>query len=378
VKPPAPVAVEQPEPDLESTAAIAATLPLPPPEPPPVPGPTGEPGRAGRSPRLLLGLWWAAVLVGVVTVLVCGLTDFGLPEHTTDRVSRGGAALTATAYTVALAVRTGGRPWIFGGVAALLGGLTVVVDVDVLTTGVAVMAAVVTAVLSVMLTVPAVTIRLAAREALVALGFSLVGAVAVVGFEPTIALLRFEYAALALSLAFALSLVFRLGAGLHGLGRRGVVIVVVGSVVLALTLAYAELLRRYGTPGLVDSAIDGVRWSRAHLSAFPRPIVTVLGVPALAWGCHMRARRRQGWWVSVFGVAATAPVATSLLNTVITLRETVLANLYATIIGLLIGALLIRIDVQVTAPKGRRGRRGRRAEAATAIRPEPPRSQPLL
>ena len=59
----------------------------------------------------------------------------------------------------------------------------------------------------------------------------------------------------------------------------------------------------------------------------------------------------------------------------ITLRETVLATVYATIIGLLIGALLIRIDLQVTAPKGRRGRR---AEAATAIRPEPPRSQPLL
>jgi hypothetical protein len=272
-------------------------------------------------------------------------------------------------------VRTGGRPWIFGGVAALLGGLTVVVDVEVLTTGVAVMAAVVTAVLAVMLTAPAVTTRAAAREALFALGFSLVGAVAVVGFEPTIALLRFEYAALALSLAFALALVFRLGAGLHGLGRRGMVIVVVGSVVLALTLAYAELLRRYGTPGLVDGLIDRVRWSREHLGAFPRPIVTVLGVPALAWGCHMRARRRQGWWVGVFGVAATAPVATSLLNTVITLRETVLANVYATVIGLLIGALLIRIDLQVTAPKGRRGRR---AEAATAIRPEPPRSQPLL
>ena len=62
---------------------------------------------------------------------------------------------------------------------------------------------------------------------------------------------------------------------------------------------------------LIDWLIDGVRWSRAHLGAFPRPIVTVLGIPALAWGCHMRARRRQGWWVSVFGVAATAPVATT-------------------------------------------------------------------
>src|SRR3954452_12070226 len=41
-------------------------------------------------------------------------------------------------------------------------------------------------------------------------------------------------------------------------------------------------------------------WSRNHLGAFPRPIEAVLGVPALAWGCHMRARRRQGWWLCAF------------------------------------------------------------------------------
>ena len=115
---------------------------------------------------------------------------------------------------------------------------------------------------------------------------------------------RFEYVTLGLALVGAFLVVYRLGAGLHGLGRRGVVIVVVGGVLLAVTLLYAELLRRYGTPGPGRGAARRrVGWSRDHLGAFPRPIETVLGIPALAWGCHMRARRRQGWWVCAFGVA---------------------------------------------------------------------------
>ena len=80
--------------------------------------------------------------------------------------------------------------------------------------------------------------------------------------------------------------------------------VVAGSLMLALTLGYAELLRRYGTESLVNQLDDAVRWSHHHLGAFPRPIVALLGVPALTWGTHMRARRRQGWWVCAFGVAA--------------------------------------------------------------------------
>ena len=99
-----------------------------------------------------------------------------------------------------------------------------------------------------------------------------VGAIATVGFEPVISLARFEYTTLALSLAGALMIVYRLGAGLHGLGTRGILTVIVGSLLLAVTLAYAELLRRYGTPGLVEWLFDGVRWSRTELGAFPRPI----------------------------------------------------------------------------------------------------------
>jgi hypothetical protein len=202
-----------------------------------------------------------------------------------------------------------------------------------------------------------------------------VGALAVVGFEPVARVARFEYVTLGLALLGAFTVVYRLGAGLHGLGRRGVVTVLIGSLVLALTLAYAELLRRYGTPGLVDNLLDGVTWSRENLGAFPRPLETVLGVPALAWGTHMRARRRQGWWVCAFGVAATTPVANALVNTSITLQETVLSVSYGVGVGLLIGLVVVRLDLAFT---GSAGRRGRRAEEASAVRPEPARTRPLL
>ncbi|WP_246355014.1 hypothetical protein [Nocardioides ungokensis] len=248
--------------------------------------------------------------------------------------------------------------------------MVLVADEPVLRTGAAVMTCVVSAVLAVMATVPAVTFPAAAREAVVAVLVAGVGALATVGFEPVITLTRFEYATLGLAVLGAFGVVFRLGAGLHGLGRRGIVIVLVGTAVLALTLAYAELLRRYGTPGLVATLLEGVHWSRNHLGAFPRPIESVLGIPALAWGCHMRARRRQGWWVCAFGVAATAPVTQALLNPTISLAESGLSVVYGVVVGLVLGFVLIRADLALTGP---RGSRARRAEEAAAERPEPPR-----
>jgi len=230
-------------------------------------------------------------------------------------------------------------------------------------------------VFAVMATVPAVRFAAAVREVVVAVVLAAVGALATVGFEPVVQVVRFEYATLGLSLLGAFALVYRLGAGLHGLGRRGVVIVLLGTGVLAVTLAYAELLRRYGTPGLVTNLLDVVKWSRDSLGAFPRPLETVLGIPALAWGVHMRARRRQGWWVCAFGVAATAPVANALVNPTVTLTESVLSVTYGAVVGLVIGFVVIRLDLALTGP---RGRRGRRAEEAGALRPEPGRTRALL
>lgn len=314
------------------------------------------------------------VLAGLAAVAVAAV-----PATATwvdpEILSRSGSVAIAGAFTWALAARSGGRPVVFGGLALVAGAVIVWADHPVLTTGAAVMTCVVSAVLAVMVTVPGVRFVQAAREAVVAVVVAAVGAVGTVGFEPAVSLARFEYTTLGLALALALGLVYRLGAGLHGLGRRGLLTVLVGSLLLAMTLAYAELLRRYGTPGLVEWLFDLIRWTRAHLGAFPRPIVALLGIPAITWGCHMRARRRQGWWVCAFGVAATAPVANALLNTTITRTESVLASGYALVVGVLVGFVLIRVDLRLTGP---RGRRGRRAEEATALRPEPARTAALL
>lgn len=328
-----------------------------------------RPALLARLARLAVPAW-SVVVLAAVGCLVAGMVPVG-----PDLLPRIGAVAVAGAFTWALAARTGGRPVLFGTLAVALGVAVLVLDEDYLRTGAAVMTCTVSAVLGVVATVPAKRFVGAARECVVAVLIASVGALATAGFEPTITLVRFEYVTLVLALAGSFGVVYRLGAGLHGLGRRGVVTVLLGAVVLAVTLAYAELLRRYGTPGLVDELLDGVRWSREHLGAFPRPIESVLGVPALLWGTHMRARRRQGWWVCAFGAAATAPVANSLMNPAIGLSEVGLSVTYGLVVGVLIGYVVVRVDLLLTAP---RGRRGRRAEEEAAVRPEPRRTHALL
>jgi len=319
--------------------------------------------------------WWAStgwglVVAGGLACLVAALVPVG--PSWLDGV---GAVAVVTAYSCALAARTGGRPVIFGGLALLLGAAVVLTDESYLRTGAAVMTCVVSAVLAVMVTVPGENLAKVARECSLAVLVAAVGALAVVGFDPVLSLVRFEYVTLGLSLVGVLVLVYRLGAGWHGLGRRGLVGVLVGGAILAVLLLYAELLRRYGPPDLVTSLLDGVRWSRDNLGAFPRPILTALGVPALAWGVHMRARRRQGWWLCAFGVAGTTAVANSLVNPAISLVECGLSVVYGLVVGLLLGYAVIRVDVAVTGPSGG----GRRAGGPTApVRPEPPRSAALL
>ncbi|TWH02642.1 hypothetical protein L615_001300000060 [Nocardioides sp. J9] len=325
-------------------------------------------GDFGAS-RVPLVAWWVAAVLGTAA-LVAATVPVG-----PDWLGSIGSLVVATTFSAALAARTGGRPFVFGALALVIGVLAVTSDQDVLLTGAAVCTSAVTAVLAVMFTVPATGFLAAARECLIALVVAGVGAMATVGFEPAIQKERFEYVGLGFALLGALVLVHRLGAGFHGLGRRGLVVVAIGGAILAATLLYAELLRRYGSSGLVDELLSWVTWSRENLGAFPRPIETVLGVPALAYGVHMRARRRQGWWVCAFGVAATSPTTTALANPAVSVTEATLSVVYGLVIGLLLGWLLIRLDLALT---GNGGRRSRGAERAAAVRPEPSRFAPLL
>jgi hypothetical protein len=331
---------------------------------------TREPRFAGFPRRgVTLAVWGLVTLAGVA-LLCCAVADVGPPV-----LSGIGAIVVAASYTSALSLRSGGRPVVYGLLAVAIGVAAVRLDQDFLRNGAAAMTAIVSGVFAVAATVPAVRYTQAVREVLVAVLIAAGGALAVVGLEPHVALERFEYTALAGGLVLILLIVYRLGAGLHGLGRRGVVIVVMGGLVLAGTLAYAEALRRYGSPGLVDGIDSSITWMRSNLGAVPRPLQALLGIPALAWGCHMRARRRQGWWVCAFGVAATTSVAAGLMHPHASLVESVLAVVYSVALGLVIGYVVIRVDLVLTAPHGARGRR---AEEATALRPEPSRTTPLL
>ncbi len=332
-------------------------------------------------PLLLVRTIFVLLATGV---LLLGLALGGVGPAWLDRI---GAVAVAASYAALLAIRTGGRPVVFGVALLLFGGVTaaleelgpttgVVADlVDSFTTGWAVMTGVVTAVLAVMLTTPAVLFRRAVLEVLVAVGIAALGSFAVIGFRPTLDPDRFDYATLAFAFALGFALVFRLGAGLHGLGRRGLLVVLGGGVMLAVTVAYAELLRRYGTEDLVHAIDDVVVWVRDTIGAVPRPLQALVGVPALLWGCHMRARRRQGWWVCVFGCAATASIATTLTNPATGWLEAALIPAYSLPFGLALGYLVIRLDLALTGP---RGARARADERAAAVRPEPRRLQPLL
>ena len=188
---------------------------------------------------------------------------------------------------------------------------------------------------------------------------------------------RFEYTVLGLSLVGSLVMVYRLGSGFHGLGTRGIVTVVAGCLMVMVTVGYAELLQRYGTHSLVETLDDAVRWSHHHLGAFPRPIIALLGVPAVVWGTHMRARRRQGWWVCAFGIALTAPVAYALVDPGRSVREVSLATGYGAVLGLVIGFVLIRIDLRLSGRRSVRGRRQAEIDEVTALRPEPGRTHAL-
>lgn len=319
--------------------------------------------------RIPVTVWVLAVLAATAT-LVCAMVPVG-----PDWLGTVGAVAIGSTYAWALAARTGGRPVLAGMLCLGFGLVAVLTNEDVLRTGAAAMTAALAGVLGVLATVPARGFFRAVGEVVVAVVVAGVGALAAVGFEPALRVTRFEYVVLGLALAGTFGLVYRLGAGLHGLGRRGLLVVGVGSVLLVLMLLYGETLHRYGSSDLIDTLDSWVAWCRDELGAFPRPVMAVVGVPALVYGVHLRARRRQGWWVCMFGAAATARVASSLADPTIELREILLGTGYALLVGVALGWILVRIDLALS---GNRGARRRADELASAVRPEPRRTAALL
>ena len=229
--------------------------------------------------------------------------------------------------------------------------------------------------LGVLATVPAARFPAVVREILIATLVAVVAAFATFAYGAPVAVQRTEYLVLGMSLVGALVVIYRLGAGFHGLGRRGAVVILVGLILLAVVIAYTQAFTTWGSPELVAALEDTIASVHDLLGAVPRPIEAILGVPALAWGISTRARRRQGWWPCAFGAAGLASIGTVLLDPAIGLTEAGLIVGYGVLVGLVLGYLVIRVDAFLS---GNRGARARRAEEAAAHRPEPPRTAPLL
>ena len=330
---------------------------------------------APRSDRAALwrAAWFAAVLVPLVVLLELQLP--GDPVDLPDRVGPAAASVLGVALAVGLTVRTGGRPLLPALLALTYGAVTTATLWSVLLAGGAVGLGALAATLGVVATVPATTYARSIVEVVIACAVATAGGLGVVGFGADLRHGRFSYVVLGISLAAAFALVYRLGAGFHGLGRRGYLVAGGALLLLALALAYSEALGRWGSPELVGRIDDLRHTLRVRLHAVPHPIETLLGVPALCWGVFMRARRRQGWWVCAFGAAVTAPSTTRFVEGDVPTLTTVLGATYSLVLGLLVGYVVIRVEQAFT---GSRGRRARRDEEAAAHRPEPGRLDPLL
>lgn len=333
--------------------------------------PTPAVPRERSVPRRLLRWTWF-LLVAVATA---GLVAARLPVVLADWVPTAAAAVVTVAYACGLSVRTGGRPLLASAVATALVLVAVLTERPVLLAGAAVSTAALGAVLGVVATVPAARFPAVVRECLLATAVAGPAALAAASYGARLAVERAEYLVLALGLLGTLALVYRLGAGFSGLGRRGAIVVLAGTVLLAVALAYAEALSHWGPPGMLETLEARLAAVRDTWGAVPRPVAALVGFPALAWGVSTRARRRQGWWPTAFGAAGLAVVATSLLDGRTSNLEAAIEAGYEIAIGLALGYAVIRADAFLT---GTRGRRARRAEEAAAHRPEPRRTEPLL
>ncbi|HEY0773065.1 MAG TPA: hypothetical protein VGD51_03195 [Nocardioidaceae bacterium] len=330
--------------------------------------------RPKRSSRLLFAasttLWLALLAIGLVAV-VAPWTPIEVP----DFVPLAGAVTITTLFTHGLAVRSGGRALVSGVLALVLAGGAAFSQNEILLAGATVGTAVVSALLAVLSTTPAAKFSAVVREVTVAAVVAVIGAFAVRAYGAEVSLERTGYLAIGFSLIAALALVYRLGAGLTGLGRRGLVMIISGVALLTITLAYTEALAAWGSPAMIETIDDTFARLSELLGAVPRPIEVLLGFPALAWGVSTRARRRQGWWVCAFGAPGMSVIAVSLLDPDVALVEAGLSVLYSLGLGLLVGYGIIRADLFLT---GARGRRARQLEELAAHRPEPGRLQPLL
>ena len=314
----------------------------------------------------LLRVLWVLVVTGLTAALATGQA-LGWSTWSQQVL----AVVLGTALTIGLAVRAGIHVSWLALLAAGVGTGAVVTQWPPLLAGAAVGTAVVAACLAVLGTRPAPSAVAVVREVVIALLVTSSGGIAVTGYSAEIRVERFGYTVLVLALVAMTALVYRLGGGLHGLGRRGLILAVMALVLLVVVLDYTAALTRYGPPELVAQVRSAREWTRTHLGGVPHPVDILVGIPALAWGVSLRSRRRQGWWVCVFGVVATAEFGRRVLDLGLQDPAAALGAAYSVLLGLVLGFGVIRVERVYS------GKRGRHRQSDTLTRREPPRLQAL-
>jgi len=328
--------------------------------------PTREPRVASRAwSRTLVGgtfLLWLLGTLGATTAIV----DVNAPSW----LWRPSAAVLLVCFSLILTHRIGGhmRIWVCLAAALALGALAT--ELNGLLAAAAGTTVVLSSVSAVIFTRPAASVPQVLREYVVMLTLALSGAVGVAAWNAAVEVRPFGLTVMAVAVTLAVSIVWRLGSGLHGLGAGHLKLLVVVAVIAVGLFFYGSILRTSGSPALQQLLDETIVWLRQNTGGVPRPYEFLIGFPALVVGTSMRSRYREGWWVCVLAVVGTVIVAVSLIDPRAYPTYFAVSTLYSAIIGLVLG-LVARVFVM--APRTKRAARA----VQQPTRAEPKRLAPL-
>ncbi|MDX6277264.1 MAG: hypothetical protein QOJ72_1392 [Nocardioidaceae bacterium] len=317
---------------------------------------------AARFVMFLVFIGWVIGTAGSATAIIA--------IDTPSWIERPSAALLMVVFGIGLTHRGGGYLRIWFPMTVVLGVAAVTLETNILLASAAAATAVLGAVWAVLVTRPAATAMGAIGEYAMSLGVALSGTLAVAAWNAPVNYQRFNLTVLAIALGLAITLVWNLGAGLHGMGRQNFAVLAGIAAMVLLVLVYSSFVRSHGSQSLVHLISDWVIWTRTHFHGVPRPVEVFIGFPALVVGVSLRSRRREGWWILVFAVIGTGVLTTSLVTPGAFPTYIGLSTLYSSILGLVVG-LVFRQQVM----KERSARAARAIEEV--VRVEPPRFSAL-
>lgn len=330
----------------------------------PTRGPRFASPRTARTFEWLTVVGWLLGFVGSLSSVVA--TPVSIPEW----VWRSSAALLLVAFSMMLTHRVGGHMRLWVPLAVLVAAGAIITERGLLLVAAAGLTAVLSALVAVMLTLPAPTVGASLREYGISLLLAVSGTVGVAAWNAPANVPVYSGLVLASAVALGVATMWSLGAGLHGLSRQHLWILVGVAVVAVLLFVYGGIVRLYGSPGLKEALDDSIIWMRQNIGGVPRPFEVLIGFPAIIVGTSLRSRYREGWWVCVFAVLGTAVITTSLIDPGAYPSYFAFSTLYSAALGIPIGLLLRRI---ILSPRSARAARA----VAPPSRVEPGRFSPL-